>query len=727
MAKQLTTASVATGLTIEAGHVTQSAVAFTGGEAYDITISGSLTVTGSTDINGTLSIPGFSDVSASLASSGGSGFPFTGSAIISGSLIVTGSTGLLNPDQTITLRNTSGSTFRTLGDDAPGVFLDVNKTDTGLGRTSLMLGNINPDVGGTIFPVEGMAIEYITGSDGASGSVSFFVGQRDFTNIGGQTQNLISLDYEPGPIASIGDPEITLQIGQSSNNSYNEAIFGRVIKSSGETAQLTIGETDSSNAQQINIVNNIVGTSGSYEIFTTNKSPNTTAFRQGMISASGETGLSYFGLNYNQYTSTTSSLDLKIGDQGFTNQGPRFEYTYAKDSNNFNDQSTLIKLGHDTSYGGTININEYRNNATASIAGFFTGSEGYSNQQAGAVPFVLFNDKAGVRNSTSPAFVIEQTFPATGSTPNPTFRIDHNGNIPVVGNITSSGNISASGDLLAHDILLVGTVSDSPNIQLMRAGVTGANLKMGGGVDQNGILELKNINGGQDILLQGQGISYFSQSLKIGAPYVYPENNPATLTVDGNISASGAFNTLSHITASGNISASGDYFGDAFRAHGDDANSGFVLTSLSSKPSIFAFDDKIQICTTIATTIPTRLNSDNVEILGHVSGSGSACFQAGKPIITHTSSPISSSLANAGKYHIVHGTLTASIVLDGTAPIGAEYEFFQSSSAGQFLFESASGTTVISKNGSMRLAQQGSSAVLKKVGTSTFHLMGDLT
>jgi hypothetical protein len=281
--------------------------------------------------------------------------------------------------------------------------------------------------------------------------------------------------------------------------------------------------------------------------------------------------------------------------------------------------------------------------------------------------------------------------------------------------------------LLAHDILLVGTVSDSPNIQLMRAGVTGANLKMGGGVDQNGILELKNINGGQDILLQGQGISYFSQSLKIGAPYVYPENNPATLTVDGNISASGAFNTLSHITASGNISASGDYFGDAFRAHGDDANSGFVLTSLSSKPSIFAFDNKIQICTTIATTIPTRLNSDNVEILGHVSGSGSACFQAGKPIITHTSSPISSSLANAGKYHIVHGTLTASIVLDGTAPIGAEYEFFQSSSAGQFLFESASGTTVISKNGSMRLAQQGSSAVLKKVGTSTFHLMGDLT
>ena len=110
-----------------------------------------------------------------------------------------------------------------------------------------------------------------------------------------------------------------------------------------------------------------------------------------------------------------------------------------------------------------------------------------------------------------------------------------------------------------------------------------------------------------------------------------------------------------------------------------------------------------------------------------VTGSKHGLFQAGKPIITHTSSPISASLANAGKYHIVGGTLTASIVLDSNAPVGAEYEFFQSSSAGQFLFESASGTTVISKNGSMRLAQQGSSAVLKKVSSTTFHLMGDLT
>lgn len=53
-----------------------------------------LTITqdGNTEISGTLSIPGFPDISASLASagSGGAAFPHTGSAIISGSLIIDG-------------------------------------------------------------------------------------------------------------------------------------------------------------------------------------------------------------------------------------------------------------------------------------------------------------------------------------------------------------------------------------------------------------------------------------------------------------------------------------------------------------------------------------------------------------------------------------------------------------------------------------------------------------
>ena len=602
-----------------------------------------------------------------------------------------------------------------------------------------------------------------------------------------------------------------------------------------------------------------------------------------------------------------------------------------------------------------------------------------------------------------------------------------------VNHITASGNISSSGDIFANDITLnaIG-VSDKPNVILKRGSVTGAELKLGSGGGDEGILRLNDFNGLTDILLQGGGISYFSQSLKIGVAYDYPENNPATLTVGGTISASGAFNTLSHITASGNISATGDITsrtgsfnyvsssgtieGDGFRSNGQPIaqfafgavqlggatlqpvvlsgtsitlgiagqNQSIIATSnitasanISASGNIFgngffsngqafaqfdsgevslgggsqvpvnltgttitvgnapttfignitasgnisasgdiiaknaSFKDSITIrepntgvggiifsnnndkvyfdATNIVISVddedqytfrPSGLDlqghlsaSGNIQAGGAISASGNiignqgsfaseiairngngsgvlfsqtpdkiyynnkdiiislddsdqykfglggltsskaisasghlavndihannfrlmtpldanagpfpmikttgnhiastakifigdmdefdtnshliidppgesatflelnttisgsllvrenATLQGGRPITTHTTSPISSSLTNAGRYHVVGGNLTCSIV-QSTAVIGAEYEFFQTSSVGNFLFESASGITVISKNGSMRLAQQGSAAVLKKVNSTTYHLMGDLT
>ena len=91
MAKQLSKTDILDGQLATAAQVTQSIDALTGDDGYDITISGSLVVTGSTDLNGNLAITGFPNVSASLASSGvGNGFPFTGSAAITGSLNIVG-------------------------------------------------------------------------------------------------------------------------------------------------------------------------------------------------------------------------------------------------------------------------------------------------------------------------------------------------------------------------------------------------------------------------------------------------------------------------------------------------------------------------------------------------------------------------------------------------------------------------------------------------------------
>jgi len=52
MAKTLSNSGIVTGQTIKASEISQSIDALTGTEAYDITISGSLTITGSTNIDG---------------------------------------------------------------------------------------------------------------------------------------------------------------------------------------------------------------------------------------------------------------------------------------------------------------------------------------------------------------------------------------------------------------------------------------------------------------------------------------------------------------------------------------------------------------------------------------------------------------------------------------------------------------------------------------------------
>jgi hypothetical protein len=98
MARTLTQIGIETGNVVEAYHVSQSIDAFTGVEAYDISLSGSFNMTGL--INGQ---PGVINpltaswaITASYAENagGGAGFPFTGSAQITGSLGLTGSFGI---------------------------------------------------------------------------------------------------------------------------------------------------------------------------------------------------------------------------------------------------------------------------------------------------------------------------------------------------------------------------------------------------------------------------------------------------------------------------------------------------------------------------------------------------------------------------------------------------------------------------------------------------------
>ena len=82
MALTLSQTGIAQTQTINAWHVTQSVDAFTGTQAYDITISGSFGVTGSSTISGSLRVAGSSIISGSLT--------VTGSVLITGSLAIVG-------------------------------------------------------------------------------------------------------------------------------------------------------------------------------------------------------------------------------------------------------------------------------------------------------------------------------------------------------------------------------------------------------------------------------------------------------------------------------------------------------------------------------------------------------------------------------------------------------------------------------------------------------------
>jgi len=127
----------------------------------------------------------------------------------------------------------------------------------------------------------------------------------------------------------------------------------------------------------------------------------------------------------------------------------------------------------------------------------------------------------------------------------------------------------------------------------------------------------------------------------------------------------------------------------------------------------------------------------DINVLGYVDGN----LRGYRPIVKQNSD-FTCTTNNSGFYFRVGGNITCSIaanvnftgsgiINDSTgslyAPIGTEWDFFQTSSAGNFLFESASGVTVNVKNNNMNLAGQFSSATLKKVDDNEWDLMGDLT
>jgi len=119
----------------------------------------------------------------------------------------------------------------------------------------------------------------------------------------------------------------------------------------------------------------------------------------------------------------------------------------------------------------------------------------------------------------------------------------------------------------------------------------------------------------------------------------------------------------------------------------------------------------------------TRLSGSLIAITSE------SIIRSQRPIVTVATNPFTASANNSGHYFRVGGNITCSIFVTASAhcPIGAEFDIFQTSSAGNMLFETGSGVTINSKNSNLNLAGQFSSATLKYIGLDEWDLMGDLT
>jgi hypothetical protein len=201
------------------------------------------------------------------------------------------------------------------------------------------------------------------------------------------------------------------------------------------------------------------------------------------------------------------------------------------------------------------------------------------------------------------------------------------------------------------------------------------------------------------------------------------------------ILASNIDQPFTNITASGNISASGNIYGNLYQIKNQTIAT-YAGNVLRLADGAWDYVDINNTTVTIGggtgalqlqnITASSNISSSGTASAAYFVGNGSELTNLQRPI-TSSSTNLSASMDNAGYYFRVGGNVTCSIGTNAVVPIktGTEYEFFQTSSAGNF-YITGSGITLNSKGGNIQLAGQFSAATLKKVGTNEWDLIGDL-
>jgi len=285
------------------------------------------------------------------------------------------------------------------------------------------------------------------------------------------------------------------------------------------------------------------------------------------------------------------------------------------------------------------------------------------------------------------------------------------------GNSMIFSNSSVNTSIRGTSILLQSSVTASGNVSSSAVSTASFGTYLGDGS------QLTGINGGifaqtgsvqattNDLEITGSiyvsdtGYSYFGRPDKSNEFFIFPSNGTAFIGT----------NTPTTLTLTANL-VNKLVINDATTGGGHITASAFIIPNQDNNKDLGS---------------PTKrwANIYGTTISGSFIGDGSQLTNLQRPISNSVSTNVTASNLNSGYYFRTGGNITCSIQSNAivSCDVGSEFEFFQTSSAGNLLFHTGSGVTLNSKNGSTKLSNQFSAATLKKIDTNEWDLIGDLS
>ncbi len=600
MAKQLSKTGITRNNTIEAWHITQSIDALTGIDAYDITISGSLEVTGSVNITPTQASTGtnvltvdsvgkiYKTGSYGGGGGGGSSLWYDGTTYLSSSLPI-------KVDSDITASGNISSSGNITADEITckeyHIVADNHTEFTISGSNASSTFNLtNENSSGAIVINTAGVGSIFFGTNGNTNEYRMYPGGHLWLTGAAGPQNI----WLTGDVSASGDLYgdnliVGTDITASGDISASAGIvLGGVRKTSwpaGGTGLWYDGGTYLSSSKDVQITGSFTQVSGSFlwQQISPTSSVDTFTLRGYAYSSGsgGEESGTFISQSFDLFK-VTSSFSTENGIHWMPNLNINGPINYTPDAG---DQRLVVNFGT-ASYGATSNPNVY-----------FRGSN-------------YIRGHASISGSEG-KITISSLIPAKadeGSVGTLSKRYDKGyiNNLTST-NITASGNISASGDLSiqgtsdfdgavdihggastlplnitanswSHIINTAGSTSGA-SYQL-RATNSAAELSLffseaGSGNSRGWI---KNVSGVTKIEQNASVGGALNTRLELDGPNDNINITASTFTVTGSSTMDGDLSVSGHITASGNISSSGYVSASSFIGDGSQ------LTNLPSDP-----------------------------------------------------------------------------------------------------------------------------------------------